>query len=213
MEKKKKKKGFRLLLGGFVLLAIVFMAFLFAGRNGMIHQYYFPGQNQAQSFMQDTFQQGKEIAGNFNGQAFAGRGGMMHGGMGHGPKFGQNFGQPGDMMGRHHGFQGHHGFGLGFGGIFFVLGGLMLALIGLYVRGKTEKKWLGNTLIVLGLLPLLTRLPILPLILIGLIAYWVIKKVQPGKKLEAAPVSFQPEPSMNGQFLDEWERTNKKEEN
>ncbi|CEG25704.1 hypothetical protein [Bacillus sp. B-jedd] len=209
VEKKKKKSGFRWLLGGFALLAVVLVALHFAGRNGMIHQYYFPGQSQAQGFMQDTFQKGKEITGNFNGQAFEGRGGMMHGGMGHGPKFGQ----PGDMMGRHHGFNGHHGFGFGFGGIFFVLGGLLLALIGLYVRGKSDKKWLGNALIVLGLLPLLARLPILPLILIGVIVYWLVKKVRPGQKFEAAPVSFQPEPSMNGQFLDEWERTNNKEEN
>lgn len=205
MEQKKKKRGFRWLFLGLVLGVLIFTAFYFAGRFG-INQHFLPTQNQAQWFMQDTFQKGKEVAGNFNGQSFGERSGMRHAGMGHGPAFGG----PGEMMGRHHGFHGHHGFG--FGGFFVVLGGLALALIGLYVRRKGEKKWLGNGLILLGILPLLAKLPILPLLVIGILAYWFIKKFQSKKAEAAIPVSFQPDYSMNGQFLDEWERTNTKEE-
>ncbi|RHW41626.1 hypothetical protein D1B31_07875 [Neobacillus notoginsengisoli] len=209
----KKKKGLRWLFLGIVLGVFVSTVFLFAERNGMIHQYYFPGQSQAQGFMEGALEKSKGIAGHMHGQPFMDRGGMRHAGMGHGP----NFGHFGDRMGSHHGFQGNYGYGFGLGhglgGFFFVVGGLLLALTGRYVRGKSKRKWLGNALIVLGVLMLLPRLSILPLVLIGLIGYLLFKEVRPGDKFQtAAPVSFQQDVSINGQFLDEWERKNKRED-
>ncbi|WP_053365134.1 hypothetical protein [Bacillus sp. FJAT-27245] len=207
MEKKKKKRGLRWLFFGLLLGALIFTAFHLANWNGMLNPHFFPTQNQVQGIVQDTFRKGKEVTGNFNGHAFHDRDGMGHAAMGHGSKFG---GQ-GVMMGRHHGYHPHHGFG--FGGFFVVLGGLALALIGLYVRRKNENKWLGNALIVLGVLPFLSRLPFLLIIIAGILAYWFIKKGRNDKAVEAAvPSTFQHDYSMNGQFLDEWERTNKRED-
>ncbi|ALF09472.1 hypothetical protein BCV53_05290 [Parageobacillus thermoglucosidasius] len=116
----------------------------------------------------------------------------------------------------HHHFAFHHGPGFGFwesGGwitieMFSLLFQLGLLLIG-WLLWKTSgpSKWLGLAIIVWGVISLLPKWLLIPLAVIAI--YSLYKK----QERKAGPMAAWPTPVMHDRnFLDEWEKTIKKEE-
>jgi hypothetical protein len=202
VKEKKKKKSRKWFLLGIGLVALISLAILFTGMDGRRHLDNLSMPKQAEGVMRDTVQKGRDIAGNFNMKSFHERGDAGRAVMQHGPKF-EGHGE--EMMGHRHGFHDHHG---PEAGKYLVgLAALFALLLGWYLRRVKGKKLLGNLLILVGILP------ILPFVLIGILIYWLVKKVRSGKQnIVSEPLSHFSDRSLNAQLLDEWERKTKMEE-
>lgn len=202
MKEKRKKKGWKWFLLGIGLIALISLAILFNGMDGRRHLYNLSMPKQAEGVVRDTLQKGQDIAGNFNVKSFHDREDGGRAVMQHGRKF-EGHGE--EMMGNRHGFHDHHG---PEAGKYLVgLAALFAVLLGWYLRRVRGKKLLGNLFILVGILP------ILPFVLIGILIYWLVKKVRSGKQtVVSEPLSHFPDSSLNAQLLDEWERKMKMEE-
>ncbi|NHM31901.1 hypothetical protein [Neobacillus terrae] len=219
--KEKKKKGWKWFFLGIGLIVLIGGGVLFASIIGRMSLHNLSVPKQAQGFVQDTFQIGKDFEGDFNIKSLQDRGRAALGGFRQGsisgnqngnkdlqdtklgqsdekfsqqgPKFDQSRGEMMEHRDGHHGEDG--------GILLWGFGGLFALLFGWYLRRVKGKKGLGNLFIFVGVLP------ILPVILIVFLAYWLVKKIRSGKKIkvpEFIPTSY--ENSMNAQLLDEWER-------
>lgn len=142
--------------------------------------------------------------------------GRIHGMMMDGPRHIQSFhGKPG-MMGEHRVFHHdmHHGMMAGgwmMFGVFALLFQLAMIAIG-WVMWKTAKqsgwKWAGVALMVAGLLALLPKVLLIPLVLF--VAYMFYKKRQTKPNAPLEPMTVPTTPIHD--FLDEWEKNIQKEE-
>jgi hypothetical protein len=144
---------------------------------------------------------------------------MLQGGQGHsmmqggaGQAMAQGGPGQGKMQGgRGHGMMGHggkHAFGFDFGWS-RTLVGVGIALFGVALRkqakDKVWKKWAGYGLIGVGLVAAFKAA--LPVLTIGVGAYWLFKKAGSTKQKDFSPVAYAaPVVNNNSQILDAWEK-------
>ncbi|MEH7748187.1 hypothetical protein V7659_24715 [Neobacillus drentensis] len=189
-ESKKKRKGWRWLLGAIVLGVVVFLGF----------QYVKPG-GVTQAFIQDIINQGTDLMKNLgtNLKTF-----MIEQGQGYVPGIVAAMVSPLSTL-------------IGIGADEFVLFSILFAaftlaalLAGWYLRKFGKKKWLGYCLSFIGFLPLL------PIMIAGTLVYWMGKKYWMSGRVHSKKGSVEPRkhptPGKGSSPVDDWEQAFKRME-
>ncbi|MEH7084422.1 hypothetical protein V7139_17035 [Neobacillus drentensis] len=189
-ESKKKRKGWRWLLGAIVLGVVVFLGMQYAKPGGV-----------TQAITQDIFNQGTDFMKNLGAIL---KSTMIEQGQAYVPGSVAAMVSPLSTL-------------MGIGADEFVLISILFAAItlaallaGWYLRKFGKKKWLGYCLSFIGFLPLL------PIMLAGSLVYWIGKKYWMGGRVHSKKESVEPRkhptPDKGSSPVDDWEQAFKRME-